>query len=390
MINFYRRALNKIDKLDIVQHRELLVSAIDQISLLDTVLDSIDAGILVCDDNNNLVIVNKFARRFFPVSYNEGLKIWEAFNDELLAVFIRETLSKRERITGREADIIHNEQKKLLSINVLPLVKDKKITGSLVYIEDITEKRKKEAQLRRTENLASLTTLAAGVAHEIKNPLGSISIHLQLLQKALLKNKNLEKIENYFYVIKEELDRLNGIVVDFLYAVRPLPLELREGNINELIEKIMEFVTPEMEQSGILCMLELGENVPKILLDERLIKQTLLNLVKNAQTAMPKGGVLTVSTNYTENEIKVSVCDTGIGIDTENMAKIFEPYFTTTETGTGLGLTQVYKIIRAHHGEITVDSAPGAGSDFRIILPVPQKETRMISYNEASGTEAKE
>jgi signal transduction histidine kinase len=164
---------------------------------------------------------------------------------------------------------------------------------------------------------------------------------------------------------------------------------LREGNINELIVKIMEFVTPEMEQSKILCMLELNDNIPRILMDERLIKQALLNLIKNAQTAMPNGGVLTVASNYSDNEIKISVCDTGVGISTENMAKIFEPYFTTTETGTGLGLTHVYKIIRAHQGEMTVDSAPGVGSDFRIILPVPQKETRMIAYNEPVETDSK-
>lgn len=389
MINFYRRALNKLDKLDLVQHRELLISAIEEISLLDTVLDSIDAGILVCDDGNNLVLINKFARRFLPVHYSEGLKIWEAVDNELIVEFIKETLFKKEKIIGKEIDIVHYERKKLLSINVLPLVQNRKITGSLVYIEDITEKRKKESQLRRAENLASLTTLAAGVAHEIKNPLGSISIHLQLLQKALAKTKNSGKNEKYFNVINEEFERLNSIVVDFLYAVRPLPLELREGNINELISKIMEFVTPEMEQSKILCLLELDDNTPKILMDERLMKQALLNLVKNAQTAMPKGGVLTVATNYADNEIKISICDTGTGISTENLAKIFEPYFTTTETGTGLGLTQVYKIIRAHQGEISVDSAPGLGTDFRIILPIPQKETRMIAYNETANAVSK-
>ena len=95
---------------------------------------------------------------------------------------------------------------------------------------------------------------------------------------------------------------------------------------------------------------------------------------------MPKGGVLTVATNLVDNEIRISVCDTGTGINEENLAKIFEPYFTTKETGTGLGLTQVYKIIREHQGEITVDSAPNQGSEFKIILPVPQKETRLIAY----------
>ena len=158
-------------------------------------------------------------------------------------------------------------------------------------------------------------------------------------------------------------------------------LELRKGDINKLIHQLVDFVGLEFEQSKIHCMLELDENVPDILMDENYMKQAIFNLVTNAKTAMPNGGILTIATNFADNEIRISVCDTGIGINKENLEKIFEPYFTTNEKGTGLGLTQVYKIIREHQGEITVDSEPGTGSDFRIILPVPQKETRLISYN---------
>ncbi|MDR1839467.1 MAG: PAS domain S-box protein [Treponema sp.] len=390
MADFYRRALKKLDKLDTEQHRELLVSAVDKLDLLENVLDSIDVGILVCDGDNNLVMVNKYAQRLLPLNCSEGEQLVSAIDDERIAEFFRETLLNRDRVIDKEIDIDYKGRNRLFSVNVLPLVRDRRITGSLIYIEDITEKRKGEARLHRAENLASLTTLAAGLAHEIKNPLGSISIHLQLLQKTLAKiNYTNNKTDKYFNVIKEEVDRLNRIVIDFLFAVRPMNIELREGDINNMISKMMEFVTVEMELSKILCLLELDEKVPKIMMDERLLNQVMLNLVKNAQSAMPKGGVLTIATNYADNEIRISICDTGIGISKENIAKIFEPYFTTKETGTGLGLTQVYKIIREHHGEITVNSAPDTGTEFKIFLPVPQKETRMIAYNEkiSTGTE---
>jgi PAS domain S-box-containing protein len=384
MVDFYRRALKKIEKLDTEQRRELLVSAAGEISLLETVLDSIHAGILVCDENNNLVMVNKCALRMLPLNYSEGIPLLQAIRDEKPVEFFKEILFNREKVINWEIDIDQQGKNRLLSVNIVPLVHDRRITGSLIYMEDITEKRKGESRLRRAESLASLTTLAAGIAHEIKNPLGSISIHLQLLQKTLSKKmKSGDKtMDKYFDVIKEEIDRLNKIVVDFLFAVRPMSLELREGNINKLISQIMEFVRFEMEQSNILCLLELDEELPKILMDERYMKQAILNLVTNARAAMPDGGVLTVATNRVENEIRISICDTGIGISEENLVKIFEPYFTTKETGTGLGLTQVYKIIREHQGEITVDSEPERGSEFKIILPVPQKETRMIAYNE--------
>jgi len=384
MIDFYRRALKKLDKLDAQQRSELLVNAVEEISIFETVLDSIYAGILVCDENNNLVMVNKCAQRLLPMNFSEGMQLLTAIKDEKTVEFLKNILQSKENVMDSELNIEQQGQNKLLSVNIVPLVQNKRIKGSLIYIEDITEKRRGEARLRRAENLASLTTLAAGVAHEIKNPLGSISIHLQLLQKALAKNmKSPDKAtDKYFNVLKEEVDRLNRIVVDFLFAVRPMNLELREEDINKLITQIIEFVRYELEQSKILCLLELEPALPKILIDERYMKQSLLNLIKNAQAAMPKGGVLTISTNFVENEARISICDTGIGIEKENLTKIFEPYFTTKETGTGLGLTQVFKIIREHQGEITVDSAPGEGTDFRIILPVPQKETRMIAYNE--------
>jgi len=383
MVDFFRRALKKLDRLNSEQRKELLISAVEEIDLLGNVLDSIDMGILVCDNRDNLVLANKCALRMISMNYIEGVKLEEAILDDQFIETFKDIIANREKIIDKEIEIDQQERRRLYSVNVVPLVHNKKIAGTLIYIEDITEKRRGEARLRRAENLASLTTLAAGVAHEIKNPLGSISIHLQLLQKALAKKSEAseKKTDKYFSVIKEEIDRLNRIVVDFLFAVRPMNLELREGDINELIAQIMEFVKFEMEQSNIVCMLELDENLPKILFDERYMKQALLNLIKNAQAAMPKGGVFTVATKFADNEIRISLCDTGIGISKEDLAKIFEPYFTTRETGTGLGLTQVYKIIREHQGEITVDSSPETGAEFRIILPVPQKDTRLIAYN---------
>jgi PAS domain S-box-containing protein len=335
--------MRKLEKLDTEQRKDLLVSAVNEISLLENVLNSIDMGILVCDEKNTLVLVNKCAMRLLPLNDSEGVEIWEAIRDAELVELFKEILLSREKVEDREITIEQQGRNRLLSINVAPLVHNRKIAGSLIYVEDITEKRKGEARLRRAENLASLTTLAAGVAHEIKNPLGSISIYLQLLQKAFEKNKTGEKAadeatEKYFDVIKEEIDRLNRIVVDFLFAVRPMTLDLREGDINRLLSQMIEFVKLEMEQAKIECRLELEENLPKIIMDERYMKQALLNLVTNAQAAMPEGGRLTIGTKSVEHEIIVFISDTGTGISEENLAKIFEPYFTTKETGTGLVL----------------------------------------------------
>jgi PAS domain S-box-containing protein len=383
--DFIQRALTKLNKLTPVQTQELLVSAAAEIDRLETVLDSLNEGVMVCDTQHRLVMANKFAERFLPQTReHENDPIWTLIKDDDVREFLERTLVSGDRVEEREFDVEFKNSQRLLSISVLPLVRDHHVSGSLIYVEDITEKRGKEARLRRAENLASLTTLAAGVAHEIKNPLGSLSIHIQLIQKAMAGNQ-LSALDKYIAVVNEEIDRLNRIVVDFLFAVRPMDLEPREGNINALIEELVEFVRYELDEARINCVMELSENMPSIDFDERFMKQALLNLIKNAIAAMDDGGTLTITTGFTDTEIQISVKDTGVGISEENLPKIFEPYFTTKPTGTGLGLTLVFKIIREHRGDLNVKSREGEGTDFIITLPIPQRETRLLAFEGNGG-----
>jgi signal transduction histidine kinase len=404
MRDFIKRALGKFSKLTAEQIRDLLVSAAEEIDRLETVLDSLSEGILVCDSNHCLVLVNKYVERYLPMSYGtENEPVWRAIRDEKAAEFLEATLRSGDRVEDREFYFEVKGIQWLISVSVLPLVKDHHVAGSLIHLQDITEKRKREAQLRRAENLASLTTVAAGVAHEIKNPLGSLSIHVQLIQKLVTANRerfsrvhaeddaqdsrrSLDLMDKYVAVINEEIDRLNHIVVDFLFAVRPMHLEFRKGDINGFIKELTGFVSFELEQSDIKCVLDLEERLPSIEFDERYMKQALLNLIKNAIAAMPGGGTLTIRTGIKDDQISILVQDTGVGIAEEILPKIFEPYFTTKETGSGLGLTLVFKIIQEHKGEISLRSRKGEGTCFTILLPVPQREWRLISFGGAENS----
>ncbi|MDR2136398.1 MAG: PAS domain-containing sensor histidine kinase, partial [Treponema sp.] len=389
MKDFIRRAVKKLSKLTREQIEDLFIAAAAEIDRLETVLESLGQGILVCDARHTLALANKCAERFLPIGVSEpgADPVWTRVWDEKIAGFLETTLKSGDRVEEREFNAESKGIQRLLSISVLPLVREHRVTGSLVYIEDITEKRGREARLRRAENLASLTTLAAGVAHEIKNPLGSISIHIQLMQKALQANRRLveqtlpqdappgensrlDQLDKYIAVVNEEIDRLNHIVVDFLFAVRPMDLDLREGDLNALIGELVDFMSFELSDARISCDLELEEDLPLLRFDERYMKQVLLNLVKNATAAMPAGGKLTIRTGRRDNEADISVRDTGMGIPEENLSKIFEPYFTTKAPGSGLGITLVFKIIREHQGEISVKSREGEGSCFTISLPV--------------------
>ncbi len=373
-----------LPKLDESQIRQLINDLATENERLEVVLDSLNHGLLVCDDAHVVFFYNKCIDRLIPLSGGDLYEktAWEAVADEEIASFLQRTLENQESVSDEEFTLEQGGMTRILWISVMPLVRAGSIQGNIVHVEDVTEQRNREARLRRAESLASLTTLAAGVAHEIKNPLGSIGIHLQLVDKTLSKSSQVssDDVRSYLDVINEEVDRLNRIVVDFLFAVRPIDVSLEERELNPIIKDLAEFTQYEIEEAGIELVLELEESLPALQLDERYFKQALLNIVKNAIPAMPDGGQLIIRTLRRGDEVEVQVKDTGVGMDEETMQKVFEPYFTTKESGSGIGLTLVYKIIKEHLGEVSVSSREGVGTTFTITLPVPQRETRLLSY----------
>lgn len=382
MRKFLERAMDKVSRMNEESIRGLLRVLADENDRLETVLDSMLDGIVVCDDTHAPIMVNKSAERLIPLVQGELAEtpLWDCLRDDELAAFFRDTLTGEETVLDREFALEAKSGTRIVAVSVTPLVKDRRIRGTLVHVEETTDKRKREARLRRAESLASLTTLAAGVAHEIKNPLGSISIHVQLIRKSL-KGREEPALGRYLDIVNEEIDRLNRIVVDFLFAVRPMDITPINDDVNAIVAELAEFMRVEAEQAGVALELSCDRLVPLIPVDKRYMKQALLNLVKNALGAMPGGGTLRLSTELAGDEVRLTVVDTGTGIEEGKLGKIFEPYFTTKENGTGLGLTLAYKIVKEHGGDITVRSKPGQGSSFAIALPVPQRERRMIAAN---------
>ena len=383
MRRFIQRSLDKLPKMDVAQIRGLIVSLAQENDLLVMLLESMTDGIIVTDREHRVSFYNKSAERLFPFDRDEVRErvLWECIADRELSAFFAANLRNQEKVVDREFTFTEGNLR-TLSVSLLPLVRDGSVQGNVVHIEDVTEKRSKEARLRRAESLAALTTLAAGVAHEIKNPLGSMGIHLQLIRKKMSGKKCIEAkdIDQHLSVMGEEVDRLNRIVVDFLFAVKPMDTRLEDGDINVVIQELLEFVRPEMDQAGVTIEADLGTGLPTLRLDPRYIKQALLNLIKNAVAAMPGGGTLRIATARVGDEVRVRVSDTGTGIPDDIMDKIFEPYFTTKPFGTGLGLTIVFKIVKEHFGDITVTSRASEGTTFTISLPVPQTEKILIDY----------
>jgi len=388
MNKFIRRAFNKIEKLSTDEIKTLVRYQASENELLGNVLQKIDIGVLVTNGVGRVLTCNSAVKRLIPLSrvMNEGTSLKYVLADKDVADFMLAAIEtvKDEDGIEKEFNFQHGELVRTISLVVSSFTSEldpvfDRDTGNriLFLVHDISEEKRQESRLHRSESLASLTTVAAGVAHEIKNPLASIGIHLQLLRKAFQRKESLtlKDASRYLDIIDEEIERLNGIVVDFLFAVRPMDVRLRLESINHIINDVCNFVSYELSGHKILIRRHLGEFLPKLRVDENLFKQALLNIIKNAMNAMEKdGGILTITTKLVGDHVAIILNDTGSGIDEATLAKIFEPYFTTKSNGSGLGLTMVFKVVKEHMGEISVSSKKGKGTTFSITLPVPTSE----------------
>jgi signal transduction histidine kinase len=224
-----------------------------------------------------------------------------------------------------------------------------------------------EEQLRRADRLSALGELSAGMAHEIRNPLGSIKGAVEIIKDDYSPE---EAKYEFIQILLKETDRLNSIVQEFLGFAKPKNPEFQSVDLNEAIESVLTLTAQEARKAGISIEKKLDPEIGKRSLDGGLLKQALLNLVLNAIQAMPGGGRLSVGSGLKEGAVEVQITDTGTGISEENRKKLFSPFFTTKKNGTGLGLAITYRIIQNHRGRIDVASARGKGTTFTITIPV--------------------
>ena len=393
MRRFVERALRKVEKLNPDQTRRLIADLAHESARVRIVLDSMSDGVIVADEENRLLLCNRAAERLLPLDVEENSEqpIWRMIHDRRVADFVYATLMRG--VSARDEEFVIDETDHIVTCDILPLAQGGRIEGNIVQIVDVTEKRARESQLRRAESLASFTTMAAGVAHEIKNPLGSIGIHIQLIRRALTNSSSADsaggadsttRISGYLDVVDEEMERLNRIIVNFLFAIRPVDLKPKLRDLNEVVRGLIEFVRIELEDNGIEVQAPLADCLPRVEIDEKYIKQALLNIIKNAQSAMPDGGILRITTYSQGETVSLEIADSGVGMTADVQRRIFEPYFTTRDFGSGIGMTLVYKIIKEHRGDIGIVSSEGNGTTITLLLPVPQRERRLLDWGGAA------
>ncbi|WHY65296.1 PAS domain S-box protein [Neobacillus sp. SuZ13] len=249
---------------------------------------------------------------------------------------------------------------------IVPFLNDQgKPYQYLAIRNDITERKKTEEVLHRQDKLAAVGQLAAGVAHEIRNPLTSMKGYAEFLQ---LDEKDPERIE-FLSIILDEIERVNTIVEDFMVLAKPKAVELEEKNVVPLIKNVVSLLEFEARKKNVRLTFDCNQEIIQIECDENRLKQVFLNFIKNGIEAMPNGGELHVKTIIHDNNVQISIQDTGVGISKEKLKKLGEPFYTTKKNGNGLGLMVSFKIIESHNGKVFVESEPNKGTTFNILLP---------------------
>ncbi|MDH4261345.1 MAG: ATP-binding protein, partial [Gammaproteobacteria bacterium] len=267
----------------------------------------------------------------------------------------------------------HPHQERLVNLAIAPLVtRDQQQIGRLIIFDDVTERAELEQRLVQNDKLSSIGLLAAGVAHEVNTPLAVISSYAQMLTKQISgddpKSKLLDKIAKQTF-------RASEIVNSLLNFSRTSKTEFEEVDLNRTVRETLSLIEHQLEKTGVRVEFQAEAGLPAIKGNSGKLQQVFLNLFLNARDAMQNGGVLTITTSSDDSHARVTVSDSGKGIEPEHLSRIYDPFFTTKgmQKGTGLGLAVTYGIVREHGGHIEADSQPGEGSTFSLDFPLIRK-----------------
>ena len=365
----------------------------------DNILRSIAAGVLTLDREGRVLTWNKAAEDIISIGVEEAVDRHfselvdrmgiSASDKERILGAINQVMSTGESYLGYKQEY-HPVSRDTLYINMsISQLRSHlgETLGLVIIFEDVTKEVQMENDMRKISELAAVGQLAASIAHELRNPLSSIKGAAQYLRKEYGDHTALCE---FLDIIIEEVNVLNKITTDFLDFARPIKLNLKEMDINDVVFRTVQFMHLEVAKQKVEVVQLLAYDTPRILADDRQLEQVLRNMIINALQAMPKGGKLTISSHAVEDGVRVLLKDTGVGMGEETVSQIFVPFFTTRTKGTGLGLSIVQKIIDNHGGNISVNSTPGNGTTFEVYLPVCSDKARSVMIHSEDAAEGED
>ena len=407
---FLEKLIERLGRIGPEEVQNYFLRLAQEKGFLETVFTAIQEGVIVTDSNARITYLNEAACALF------GLEAADAIGNRLeerIRGLDWESLTESGGPVSHDMEIFY-PQNRFINFYIVPLLiehrepatsiadsgsaaaineRDRRGStlppapgevGHVMILRDITKSRRTTQQTIESERLNALTLLAAGVAHEIGNPLNSLHIHLQLMERTVQKLKDGAKgeLQQSIDIARSEVDRLDSIVTQFLRAIRPSRPQLRPESLNTIVEETVRFFTPEIQDRDIVVEQELRSDLPLLQLDRDQMKQAFYNVIKNSVEAMQRHGILRIRTDLDDTHVVIRFADTGGGMSAENLGHVFEPYFTTKPSGSGLGLLIVRRIVREHGGELSIESGQGKGLALTIRLPYLDKRIRMLEAGE--------
>jgi PAS domain S-box-containing protein len=380
------RVLGRLDTLDSVNLANLVQRLARERGLFEEIFNTLQEGILVVREDGAIEYANSSAHQLIALGSDDlvGQTLWRlvpGLHSSLSGALEDRSASTAAPVITREFELTYPEPR-ILRLYMVPF----RVSGAAptrrfaVILSDVTKERQSTEARIETERTSSILLLAAGVAHELGNPLNSLTIHLQLIERKLKRlkgEKDAASLEESVRVCRDEVSRLDGIISNFLEAIRPRPPDLAETDLAEVLDDVLRFQHGEFADRGISVDVEAAQ-WPRVMADRNQIKQVFFNVTKNAMEAMKPGGILKIRARADDDSLFLLFGDTGSGIKQQDLTRLFQPYHTTKTGGHGLGLMIARQIMREHGGQIGLDSKEGVGTIVTLQFPRKDRRVRML------------
>lgn len=375
------KVLGRIDDLD-TQNLTILVQRLAQErQLLETVFNAIGEGILVTDEAGTIEYANHAASKMIGLRDDAIGKatLWRLVPE--LAGSFQGVGESRQRDSMTCELSLEYPKPRDIRLHVSAFEDPRQERRLAVILNDVTVEKRSTERIIESEKVSSITMLAAGVAHELGNPLNSINIHLQLIARKLKQletQSNTESLENSVSVCQGEVQRLEEIIHNFLHAIRPQHGKMVEVSLSSALDEVLEVLSGELSNRGISIENTVPADLPAVLGDTNQIKQVFFNVLKNATEAMQGGGQVIIVARTKDDACILEFKDNGEGIEAGDLAHIFEPYYSTKTKGAGLGMMIIHRILRDHGGSVQVHSTPGQGTTVALRFLRASKQVRLL------------